>query len=98
MRLKQDSHLGKLDPYLSEDDIILEVEIRRANLPKDLVHQVVLPTKCHVIEVIMKYYHDRTCHARITTILNELRASGFGFLKQQWQYLHVYGNVSHVEN
>ena len=76
--LKRNSSLYRLDPYLSNDGLIhVGGRIKRANIPHSLAHPVVLPKDSYVTQLVIKHYHQRTCHSGREITLNELRASGY---------------------
>ena len=77
-RLKHTSTIYRLDPYLDENSIIhVGGRVRRANVPRNIVHPVVLPQKCHVTNLIIKFYHLKVHHSGRETTLNEIRSSGY---------------------
>ncbi|XP_006823753.1 uncharacterized protein LOC102809855 [Saccoglossus kowalevskii] len=83
-RLKGNSQLRKLDPYLAPDGLIhVGGRVRRANLPPNLKHPVVLPSRSHITSVLVRHHHKRTAHAGRTHMLNEIRVNGYWILKSR---------------
>ncbi|XP_006817264.1 uncharacterized protein LOC102809835 [Saccoglossus kowalevskii] len=76
--VKKTSSLFRLDPYLDEEGIIrVGGRIRRANLPKDVAHPILLPKKGHVTKVLILHYHEKIGHSGTGMTLNEIRAYGY---------------------
>jgi len=72
------SSLYRLDPFLDSHGILrLGGRIKRADVPYDLKHPVILPKKSHITELIIRHYHHRVEHQRRGTTLNSLRSRGF---------------------
>ena len=54
----QTSPIVRLDPYIDENDIIrVGGRIRRANLPLEISHPVIIPKKGHITELIVRHHH-----------------------------------------
>lgn len=80
--LKKNSSLYRLDPFLDEDGILrIGGRIQRANLPRNEVHPVILPSNDHITNLIIDFYHRRTKHSGRESTLNEIRASGYWITK-----------------
>ncbi|XP_077861672.1 uncharacterized protein LOC144342274 [Saccoglossus kowalevskii] len=92
-RLKGNSQLRKLDPYLAPDGLIhVGGRVQRANLPPNLKHPVVLPNRSHITSVLVRHHHEHTAHAGRTHTLNEIRANGYWILKSHVAVAsHSYG-------
>ena len=81
-RTRRHSRLHRLDPYMDSDGLIrVGGRIRRANIPRDLAHPVVLPSQGHVTTMIIRHHHERARHAGRGITLNEIRASGYWIVK-----------------
>ena len=61
------------------DDGLMRVggRIRRAEIPRNLAHPVILPKESHVTTLIIRHFHERSNHAGMNTTLSELRSSGY---------------------
>jgi len=80
--LKKRSPLYCLDPFLDEKGLIrVGGRVKRASIPRDVAHPVVLPKRSHVTELIVSHFHVKSGHSGTNTTLNEIRASGFWVLK-----------------
>ncbi|XP_028403950.1 uncharacterized protein LOC114526541 [Dendronephthya gigantea] len=68
----------RLDPFLDQD-VILKVgeRLNRANLSKDIKHPIILPKKCHLTILIIRYFHAKVQHSGRGITLNELRTNGY---------------------
>jgi len=72
----------RLDPYVSSDGLIrVGGRVRRANVPRQLAHPVILPRNHYITHLLIRHHHERTCHSGRGTTLNELRASGYWILR-----------------
>ena len=79
---KRQGRLHRFDPYMGTDGLIrVGGRIRRANVPRDLAHPVILPKQGHVTVLVTRHYHERTLHGGRNTTLNEMRASGYWIIK-----------------
>lgn len=82
MTLKKDSKLSKLDPYMDESGIIhVGGRVKRANIPIELQHPIVLPKDHHITRLIIDHFHKKIEHSGCGMTLNEIRASGFWILQ-----------------
>ena len=76
--MKTTSSLYRLDPFLDSHGILrLGGRIKRADVPYDLKHPVILPKKSHVTELIIRHYHHQVEHQGRGITLNSLRSSGY---------------------
>ena len=81
-QMKRRSPIHRLDPYMGADGLIrVGGRVRRANIPQELAHPVILPKKGHVTMLIIRHHHERTLHSGRQTTLNEIRASGYWIIK-----------------
>ena len=94
--LKRDSCLYRLDPYIGNDGLIrVGGRVKRANVPRELAHPVILPRHNHVTKLVISYHHIRTCHSGRGTTLNELRASGYWIIQARAAVAaHLWGCVT----
>ena len=80
--LKTSSLLYRLDPYIDEDGLMrVGGRIRRAEIPRDMAHPVILPRTGHITDLIVDHFHKKTYHAGKGTTQAEIRASGFWILQ-----------------
>ena len=76
--VKRKSTLFRLDPFVSDDGLMrVGGRIRRAEIPRNLAHPVILPKESHVTTLIIRHFHERSNHAGMNTTLSELRSSGY---------------------
>ena len=81
-RIKKCSNLYRLDPFLCDSGIMrIGGWVRRANVPREAAHPKVLPKSSFITTLIVKHFHERTCHSGQNTTLNELRAAGYWILR-----------------
>ena len=74
--------------FILADDGLIRVggRIRRANIPLELKHFVLLHGKEHLTQVRVRYYNQKTCNSGITSTLSEIiRASGYWILQARSQ-------------
>ena len=55
--------------------------IRRANVPRDQAHPVIIPKPGHLPQLLICHYHKLTHHAGGGSTLNAIRASGYWITK-----------------
>ena len=71
--MKTTSSLYQLDPFLDSYSILrLGGRIKRADVPYDLKHPVILPKKSHITELIVRHYHHQVEHQGRGMTLNSL--------------------------
>jgi len=81
-RIRQNNRLSRLDPYVDSDGLIrVGGRIKRANVPQDLAHPVILPKEHHITRLVIAHYHARTGHSGRGITMNEIRTSGYWILK-----------------
>lgn len=75
------SPLHSLDPFLDSNDILrVGGRIRRAKLPLDVAHPIVLPKSSHVTSLVASHYHIVSGHSGRGMTLNAIRQAGFWIL------------------
>ena len=98
-RKLKNSALLRLDPFLCQDCLIrVRGRIRRANIPHELAHPVILPKHCYVTTLVIRYFHLKTCHSGTNTTLNEIRACGYWIMKGELPLHHTFGSVLDAGN
>ena len=76
--MKTTSSLYQLDPFLDSHSVLrLRGRIKRADVPYDLKHPVILPKKSHITELIIRHYHHQVEHQGRGITLNSLRSCGY---------------------
>ena len=79
--MKHVTNLYRLDPYLGTDELIrVGGRIRRADIPRDQAHPIIIPNG-HISKLLIQFYHQRTGHAGRSTTLGEVRAAGYWLLR-----------------
>ncbi|XP_038074806.1 uncharacterized protein LOC119742710 [Patiria miniata] len=77
-RVKNASHLQRLDPFLDKDGMLrVGGRIRRSDESFETKHPAILPQRHHLTELVISHYHQQTAHQGRGMTLNLLRASGF---------------------
>ena len=62
-----------LAPFVENDVIRVGGRLKRASLPYDQVHPILLPGNHHVSKLIMEEFHEKVCHAGCERTLSESR-------------------------
>ena len=76
--LKRTSSLYRLDPFIDNDSVLrVGGHIRRADLPDQLRHPVILPRKGHVAELVICHCREKTVHQGHGLTRSEIRGNGF---------------------
>ena len=79
--LKKTSSIYKLDPFIDQDGLIrVGGRIGNADVPDEVRHPVLLPRKCHVATLLIRFHHVKVNHMGRTTTHNELRQRGYWIL------------------
>ena len=55
--------------------------MKRANVPRELAHPVILPRYHHITCLVIRHHHERTRHSGRGITLNELRACGYWIIR-----------------
>ena len=77
-RMKKTSSLFRLDPFLDEDGILrVGGRIKRANVPLQVKHPVIIPKKSHITEVLIRHHHVKVNHMGRVMTHNELCQRGY---------------------
>lgn len=76
--LKMTSCMYRPDPYLDAEGIMrVGGRLRRANVPEDVKHPVILPRRSHVTELIIQDCHHAIKHQGSGMTHNETRQKGY---------------------
>lgn len=76
-KLPQNHQLFQLDPVLQDGVLRVGGQLRKASLPHDLKHPVILPKDGVITRLILGYCHEKSQHQGRGQTLNELRANGY---------------------
>ena len=80
--VKKGSSSYQLDPYICDDGLIrVGGRIKRANIPRELAHPVILPKIGPITNLIIDHYHSYVQHSGRSTTLNEIRAHGYWIIQ-----------------
>ena len=71
--IKKTSRLLGLDPYLDQSVLRVGGRLRRASIPAETKHPVILPRKSHVTTLIIQHIHEELGHAGRGHVLARLR-------------------------
>ena len=76
--VKKESSLRLLDPFMDQSGVLrVGGRIRKANIPTEQKHPVILPRSGHITELVVSEVHEKTRHACRGTTLGEIRLSGY---------------------
>ena len=77
--LKKTSCLYKLDPFVDEDGLLrIGGRIRRAAIPPEVKHPLILPKSSHVTDLIVRHFHSKIGHHQGRGIThNAIRQAGY---------------------
>jgi hypothetical protein len=62
-----------LAPFVENDIIRVGGRLKRASLPYDQAHPILLPGNHHISKLIMEEFHEKVCHAGCERTLSESR-------------------------
>ena len=71
--IKNNSPIQRLDPFLENGILRVGGRLRRADLPHDTKHPVILPQKSHITALLIHHAHKRLGHARRGHVISSLR-------------------------
>ena len=77
--LKKTSSLYKLDPFVDKNGLLrIGGRIRRANVPLEVKHPLILPKKSHISDLIVRYFHESVGHHQGRGVThNTIRQAGY---------------------
>ncbi|XP_071497310.1 uncharacterized protein [Diadema antillarum] len=76
--IKTTSSLYRLDPYIDESQVIrVGGRIKRANIPMEVKHPIIVPRHSHVTEMLIRHHHQKVNHMGRGITHNQLRQSGY---------------------
>ncbi|XP_035863972.1 uncharacterized protein LOC118496432 [Sander lucioperca] len=76
-KLPQNHQLFQLDPVMQDGVLRVGGRLKKACLPHDLKHPVILPRDGVITPLIIGYCHEKSQHQGRGQTLNELRAHGY---------------------
>lgn len=76
-KVTSNNQLHQLDPFFHNGVMRVGGRLRRATLPFDVKHPVILPKESNVTRLVLAHHHERTQHQGRGQTLNELRANGY---------------------
>ena len=86
--VKSSSRLRKLSPIIKDGLICVGGRLERATIPEESKHQVILPNRSHVTDLIIKHYHNLSGHSGREYVLSVLRGQ-FWVIKGNSAVRHV---------
>lgn len=77
--LKKTSSLYKLDPFVDKNRLLrIGGRIRRADVPLEVKHPLILPKKSHISDLIVRYFHESVGHHQGHGVThNTIRQAGY---------------------
>ena len=77
--LKKTSSLYKLDPFVDKNGLLrIGGRIRRADVPLEVKHPLILPKKSHISDLIVRYFHESVGHHQGRGVThNTIRQAGY---------------------
>ena len=72
-KIRKDSSLLNLNPVLTNRLLKVDGRLHNANLPEETKHQLILPKKHHVVDLIINHIHRKCNHQGRNHTLAELR-------------------------
>ena len=78
-QVKRTSALYRLDPFIDPMGLVrVGGRLRRAPLPYDVKHPVIIPRNSHITELIIRHFHEKIVrHQGRGTTLNAIRQAGY---------------------
>ena len=80
VKINSKHSLHKLDPFIDEHGL-LRVGGRMKRGSYEETHQVILPKKGHITDLVIRHFHEQTLHAGRNRTLHEIRRQGFWILR-----------------
>ena len=78
VRLKKSKILYRLDLYMDKDGLMrIGGCLQCSDLLLGECHPIIIPCKGHVIELLMRYFHEDICHLGRDMALSHLRQNGY---------------------
>ena len=77
--LKKTSCIYKLDPFVDKNGLLrIGGRIRRADVPLEVKHPLILPKKSHISDLIVRYFHESVGHHQGRGVThNTIRQAGY---------------------
>ena len=71
--IKKSSAIYKLDPVKIDGLLYVGGRLKQAPIPDSAKHQIILPKKHHVVELIVRHYHLKSGHSGLEHVLSLIR-------------------------
>ena len=79
---RKKSSLFRLDPFIDNNSLLrVGGRIRRADVSFELAHPVILPSRSHVTELVVRHIHNKVEHSGREATLSEIRQRGYWIVK-----------------
>ena len=76
--VKKSSRCAALFPFFADDDLLrVGGRLNRASISFDVKHQAIIPSKYHIVELLIRHYHEQEGHSGVRLVLS---AKGRTFL------------------
>ena len=77
-RVSRTSSIHQLDPLLNKDGVLrVDGRLVKSNLSLELKDPVLVPKYCNILELIIRYYHEKTAHFGRGMTINEIGNAGY---------------------
>ena len=93
-QIKQTSCLYRLDPFIDPVGLLrVGGRLRRASLPYDVKHPVVIPKNSHISELLIRHFHEKIVYHQGRGItLNAIRQAGYWVISGRSVVAHYISN------
>ena len=72
------SSLYRLDPFLDKFSVLrMEGRLENSDEPYEVKHPILIPKKCCITDMLVRYFHERNSHPGRYMTLNSLRQHGY---------------------
>ena len=77
--LKKTSSIYKLDPFVDKNGLLrIGGRIRRADVPLEVKHKLILPKKSHISDLMVRYFHESVGHHQGRAVTHKtIRQAGY---------------------
>ncbi|XP_044744246.1 uncharacterized protein LOC123306343 [Coccinella septempunctata] len=89
LTIKKTDHLKNLDPYIDEEGVLrVGGRLQNSSLSFNQRHPIILPTKCHLTDIIIRNAHYETLHGGTQLTLSQVR--------QEYWIPHGKNKIKHI--
>ena len=75
--IPHDSSILKLTPKLDENKLLrLSGRLRRADIPNEMKHPIIIPGKCNIAKLLIKHHHEEVKHQGRHITAGAVRSAG----------------------